>query len=60
MTVRPQLLNGDEVAQLLVQHYPPLVRDACTGGTVDVWFFIDKTTPVLMEVNLGQEPEGEE
>lgn len=47
MTVRPQLLNGDEVAQLLVQHYPPLLRDAGIGGTVGVWFFIDKTGCVV-------------
>lgn len=47
MTVRPRLLNGDEVAQLLVRHYPPLLRDAGIGGTVDVWFFIDRTGCVV-------------
>jgi TonB family protein len=43
MTVRPRLLNGDEMARLLVRYYPPLLRDAGIGGTVRVWFFIDQT-----------------
>jgi TonB family protein len=43
MTVRPRLLNGDEMARLLVRYYPPLLRDAGIGGTVRVWFFIDRT-----------------
>lgn len=43
MTVRPRLLNADEMARLLVRYYPPLLRDAGIGGTVRVWFFIDAT-----------------
>lgn len=41
MTVRPQLTNNREVAQALEKYYPPLLRDAGIGGTVNVWFFID-------------------
>ena len=39
MTVRPRLLNPDEVARLLVDHYPALLRNAGIGGTVRVWFW---------------------
>ena len=42
MTVRPQLRNNREIAQALMRHYPPLLRDAGIGGTVNVWFFIDE------------------
>ena len=26
-----------------MRYYPPLLRDAGIGGTVNVWFFIDET-----------------
>ncbi len=42
MTVRPQLKNNREIAQALQKYYPPLLRDAGIGGTVNVWFFIDE------------------
>jgi TonB family protein len=42
MTVRPQLRNQREVQQALMKFYPPLLRDAGIGGTVNVWFFIDE------------------
>ncbi|MGD8360417.1 MAG: TonB family protein [Gemmatimonadota bacterium] len=42
-TVRPDIKNRDEVARVLEREYPPLVRDAGIGGTVNVWFFIDET-----------------
>jgi TonB family protein len=42
MTVRPQLRNTREIAQALQRYYPPLLRDAGIGGTVNVWFFIDE------------------
>ena len=29
------------MAQALEKYYPPLLRDAGIGGTVNVWFFID-------------------
>ena len=41
MTVRPQLLNPDEVREALDQFYPPLLKDAGIGGTASVWFLID-------------------
>ncbi|MBI4541377.1 MAG: energy transducer TonB [Gemmatimonadetes bacterium] len=42
MTVRPDILNRDEVGRALEREYPPLLRDAGIGGTVVVWFFIDE------------------
>ncbi|MBW3552037.1 MAG: TonB family protein [Gemmatimonadetes bacterium] len=47
MTVRPQLRNQREVAAALMKHYPPLLRDAGVGGTVNVWFFIDENGRVI-------------
>jgi TonB family protein len=41
MTVRPTLTNAREVQRALMDHYPPLLRNAGIGGTVQVWFFID-------------------
>ncbi len=40
-TVRPQILNKDEVIKSMERNYPPLLRDAGIGGTVVVYFFID-------------------
>ncbi len=42
MTVRPSLVNGDDVARALESEYPPLLRDAGIGGTAVVWFHIDE------------------
>ena len=47
MTVRPRLLNAPEIARVLVEQYPRLLRDAGIGGTVMVWFFIDETGRVV-------------
>ena len=41
-TVRPDIRNRPEVARALEREYPPLLRDAGIGGTVQVWFFIDE------------------
>ncbi len=41
-TVAPDYTNGDEVRRALEREYPPLLRDAGIGGTVQVWFFIDE------------------
>lgn len=46
-TVSPQLENGDEVSRLLQRFYPPLLRDAGIGGTVSVWFFLDRSGKVV-------------
>ena len=40
-TVKPDIKNRAELLRALEQAYPPLLRDAGVGGTVDVWFFID-------------------
>jgi protein TonB len=45
-TVKPDIKNRDEVARALEREYPPLLRDAGIGGTVQVWFFIDETGKV--------------
>lgn len=47
MTVRPQLQNTRDVQRALERYYPPLLRDAGVGGTVNVWFFIDENGRVV-------------
>lgn len=46
-TVRPDLKNANEVRRALEREYPPLLRDAGIGGTVNVWFFIDENGRVM-------------
>ena len=41
-TVRPDLINEAEVRRALEREYPPILRDAGIGGTVNVHFFIDE------------------
>ncbi len=41
-TVRPRLLNQDEVNRVLEREYPPLLMDAGIGGTVQVHLFIER------------------
>jgi TonB family protein len=41
-TVQPDITNRSEVARALEENYPPLLRDAGIGGTVQVWFFVDE------------------
>ncbi len=41
-TVRPDLTNEREVQRALEREYPPILRDAGIGGTVNVHFFIDE------------------
>lgn len=40
-TRAPELLNPLEVRDALQAEYPPLLRDAGIGGTVDVWIYVD-------------------
>ena len=47
MTVRPEILNRDEVSAALMRLYPPILRDAGIGGQVVVWFFISEEGSVL-------------
>ncbi|MGW8265285.1 MAG: TonB family protein [Longimicrobiales bacterium] len=49
-TVRPDVLNRDEVAAALEAEYPPLLREAGIGGTVNVWIFLDETGTVRKSV----------
>ncbi len=46
-TVKPDIRNRSEVERALVREYPPLLRDAGIGGTVDIWFFIDEEGKVV-------------
>lgn len=45
-TVRPSYTNAAEVRRALEREYPPLLRDAGIGGTVEVNFFIDENGEV--------------
>jgi TonB family protein len=47
MTVRPDILNRQEIQQALMREYPPPLRDAGIGGTVVVWFLISETGEVV-------------
>ena len=46
-TVRPELTNSRAVGDAMEEAYPPLLRDAGIGGTVDVWFLIDEEGHVV-------------
>jgi len=46
-TVRPDLVNGSEVREVLREEYPPLLREAGVEGTTTVWMLIDDTGEVL-------------
>ena len=52
-TVRPDLVNEREVQRALEREYPPIVRDAGIGGTVNVHFFID-TEGIVQRVLVAQ------
>jgi protein TonB len=53
-TVAPRLLNSADVGRALERNYPPLLRDAGIGGSVNVWFFIDEQGRVLKtQLNQG-------
>ena len=41
-TVKPQLLNRDEVSRALVRSYPSSLRDRRIGGQVLLWALIDR------------------
>ena len=47
MTVRPEIINRGAVQAALMREYPPILRDAGIGGTVEVWFFISAEGRVL-------------
>ena len=41
-TVAPSILNVPELTRLLIAEYPPLLKDAGVGGSIQVWFLIDE------------------
>lgn len=45
-TVAPSIQNRAEVVRAMTREYPPLLRDAGIGGTVEVYFFIDENGQV--------------
>jgi protein TonB len=45
--VRPEFRNRGAIESALVRHYPPHLRDAGIGGTVNVNFWIDETGKVV-------------
>ena len=47
MTVRPEIINLDEILQVLSRLYPSSLRHVGIGGTVEVWFFISEEGRVL-------------
>jgi protein TonB len=40
MTVRPTLINGEEVQRVLMREYPAVLRDAGIGGAPVLWLYI--------------------
>lgn len=46
-TVRPEILNVDEVQREMARLYPPALRDAGIGGTVELALHIDEEGRVL-------------
>jgi protein TonB len=58
MTVRPSVKNKAAVERAMVREYPPLLRDAGIGGTVQVHFYIDeegKVVNTLVNTSSGYE-----
>ncbi|MYD12728.1 MAG: energy transducer TonB [Gemmatimonadetes bacterium] len=41
-TLKPKMLNQDEVNRVLEREYPALLKDAGIGGKATVWLFIDE------------------
>ncbi len=46
MTVRPQLLNSEEVQRVLIREYPSVLRDAGIGGAPVLWLYIGQNGEV--------------
>ena len=46
-TQKPELRNREVVGTALVRSYPPLLRDAGIGGTVQTWLLVDENGRVL-------------
>ncbi len=52
-TVRPKMLNEDEVNRVLEREYPALLKDAGIGGTTSVRLFIDEEG-VVRQQRVGE------
>lgn len=58
-TVAPELTNREEVRRLLVEAYPPLLKQAGIGGQILVWEHVDHTGQVIsarIDQGSGQPP----
>lgn len=44
--VRPEIRDRRALERLLVQNYPPMLKDAGVGGTTTLWVFIDESGTV--------------
>jgi TonB family protein len=45
-TVKPVILNRDQVGRALVTNYPPEMRNAGIGGEVQIWLFVNENGEV--------------
>ena len=58
-TERPDLVNEDEIMEAMESQYPPILRDAGVGGTVQVHIFVTGegvVGNVLVAESSGHEP----
>lgn len=44
--IRPTLVNGRDVQDALLKHYPPTYKSAGIGGVTTLWIYIDETGDV--------------
>ena len=51
--VPPRLRNPDEVRRTLQRNYPPILRDAGIGGTVNVHIWLDENGEIVRS-RIGQ------
>lgn len=51
--IPPRLLNPDEVQRTLQRNYPPILRDAGIGGTVNVHIWLDENGEIVQS-RIGQ------
>jgi protein TonB len=58
VTVRPRLMNGDDLVQVIAREFPAELRDAGIGGVPVVWVHVDRSGAVdatLMFATSGYE-----
>jgi periplasmic protein TonB len=57
MTVKPDLINRDEVGRVLEREYPAVLRDSNIGGTVVMWVYVNtegKVDKTQVNTSSGQ------